>query len=42
MYWLDRFSTIPNIEHEQEFPMGTEVDVIFGPLKGLRGRVKQK
>ncbi len=43
MFWLDKILLSKLIvEHEQDFPVGTEVDVMFGPLKGLRGRVKTK
>ena len=43
MFWLDQILLSElSIEHVQEFPVGTEVDVMFGPLKGLRGRVKTK
>ncbi|MFQ6678811.1 MAG: UpxY family transcription antiterminator, partial [Fidelibacterota bacterium] len=43
MFWLDQLLLSElNIEHETDFPAGTEVDVIFGPLKGFRGRVKHK
>ena len=42
MYWLDRLSSTSNIEIEQEFPVGTDVEVTYGPFKGLRGNIKQK
>ena len=42
MYWLDRLITTSNIEHEEEFPVGTDVEVIYGLFKGLRGKVKHK
>ena len=42
MYWLDRLSSTSNIEHEHEFPVGTDVEVAYGPFKGLRGNIKQK
>ena len=43
MFWLDQILLSElSIEHVREFPVGTEVDVMFGPLKGLRGRVKTK
>ncbi len=43
MFWLDQLLLSDlAIENEVEFPVGTEVDVMFGPLKGLRGRVKTK
>ena len=43
MFWLDQILLSElSIEHVQEFPVGTEVDVMFGPLKGLQGRVKTK
>jgi transcription antitermination factor NusG len=43
MYWLDQLLMSElQVESEQDFPLGGEVDVTFGPLKGLRGRVKQK
>ena len=43
MYWLDRLlSFSSNIEYEREFPVGSDVEVIFGPFKGMKGRVKQK
>ena len=43
MFWLDQALLSEfNIEQETEFPVGADVDVMFGPLKGLRGRVKQK
>lgn len=43
MFWLDQLLLSDlSIENVQEFPVGTEVDVMFGPLKGLRGRVKTK
>jgi len=42
MYWLNRLLTTSNIKHEQEFPIGADVEVTYGPLKGLYGKVKQK
>ena len=43
MFWLDQILLSElSVEHVQEFPVGTEVDVMFGPLKGLQGRVKTK
>jgi len=43
MFWLDQILLSElSIEHVREFPVGTEVDVMFGPLKGLQGRVKTK
>jgi len=43
MYWLDQILMSElQLEREQEIPIGTEVDVLFGPLKGLRGRVQRK
>ena len=43
MFWLDQILLSElELEQTQEFPIGTEVDVMFGPLKGLRGRVKTK
>ena len=43
MYWLQKMiASDLLLSQEQDFPIGTEIDVIFGPLKGLRGRVKQK
>jgi len=43
MYWLQKMiDSDLLLSQEQDFPVGTEVDVMFGPLKGLRGRVKQK
>ena len=42
MYWLNRLLTTSNIKHEQEFPVGTDVKVTYGPFKGLYGKVKQK
>ena len=43
MYWLQQMiASDLLLSQEQDFPIGTEIDVMFGPLKGLRGRVKQK
>ena len=43
MYWLQQMiASDLLLSQEQDFPVGTEVDVMFGPLKGLQGRVKQK
>ena len=43
MYWLQKMiASDLLLSQEQDFPVGTEIDVMFGPLKGLRGRVKQK
>ena len=43
MYWLQQMiNSDLLLSQEQDFPVGTEIDVMFGPLKGLRGRVKQK
>ena len=43
MYWLDQL-VMSNLalDHEQDIPLDAEVDVMFGPFKGLRGWVKQK
>ena len=43
MYWLQQMiASDLLLSQELDFPVGTEIDVMFGPLKGLRGRVKQK
>ncbi|MCH7613388.1 MAG: UpxY family transcription antiterminator [Candidatus Marinimicrobia bacterium] len=43
MFWLQRMMDSELLlTQEHDFPVGVEVDVIFGPLKGLRGRVKRK
>ena len=42
MHWIHRLLASSNIEYEQEFTVGVQVDVIFGPFKGLRGLVKQE
>ena len=43
MYWLQKMiDSDLLLSQEQDFPIGTKIDVMFGPLKGLRGRVKQK
>jgi len=43
MYWLQQMiASDLLLSQEQDFPFGTEIDVMFGPLKGLRGSVKQK
>ena len=43
MYWLQQMiASDLLLSQEQDFPIGTEIDVMFGPLKGLRGWVKQK
>jgi len=43
MFWLGQLLlTELNLTSETDFPLGTDVEVLFGPLKGLRGRVKQK
>ena len=43
MYWLQKMiASDLLLSQEQDFPVGTEIDVMFGPLKGLRGQVKQK
>ena len=43
MYWLQQMiASGLLLSQEQDFPIGTEIDVMFGPLKGLRGRVKKK
>ena len=43
MYWLQQMiASDLLLSQEQDYPIGTEIDVMFGPLKGLRGRVKQK
>ena len=42
MYWLDRLITTSNVKYEQEFPVGRDVKVTYGPFKGLIGKVKQK
>ena len=41
-YKADMIASDLLLSQEQDFPVGTEIDVMFGPLKGLRGRVKQK
>ena len=43
MYWLQQMiASDLLLSQEQDFPVGAEIDVMFGPLKGLRGRVKKK
>ena len=43
MYWLQQMiASDLLLSQEQDFPVGTEIDVMFGPLRGLRGRIKQK
>ena len=43
MYWLQQMiNSRMDLKQEQDFPLGSEVDVTFGPLKGLQGRVIQK
>ena len=43
MYWLQQMiASDLLLSQEQDFPVCTEVAVMFGPLKGLQGRVKQK
>lgn len=42
MYWLNRILITSNIEQELEFPVGVDVEVVYGPFKGLCGKVKQK
>lgn len=43
MYWLDQLlQSDLELEQEKDYPIGTEVEVLFGPMKGLRGRVKHK
>ena len=43
MFWLQQMiASDLLLSQEQDFPIGTEIDVMFGPLKGLRGSVKQK
>ena len=42
MYWLDRLLNTSNVEHEQGFPVGTDVEVSYGTFKGLYGKVNQK
>ena len=42
MYWLDRLLNTSNVKHEQEFPVGTDVEVSYGTFKGLYGKVNQK
>ena len=43
MYWLDQILMSElHVENEHSMPLGTEVEVTYGPLKNLRGRVKQK
>jgi transcription antitermination factor NusG len=43
IFWLDQLLlTELNLTSETDFPLGTDVEVLFGPLKGLQGRVKQK
>jgi len=43
MYWLQQMiASDLLLSQEQDFPVGTEIDVMFGPLKGLQGSVKQK
>ncbi len=43
MFWLQRMMDSELLlTQEHDFPVGAEVDVMFGPLKGLRGKVKRK
>lgn len=43
MFWLQQMiDSGLFLTQEHDFPLGSEVDVMFGPLKGLRGRVKRK
>lgn len=43
MFWLDQLLLSElNLMTETAFPIGIEVEVMFGPLKGLKGRIKQK
>ncbi len=43
MFWLQQMiDSELLLTQENDFPVGIEVDVMFGPLKGLRGRVKRK
>ncbi|MBT4280988.1 MAG: UpxY family transcription antiterminator [Candidatus Marinimicrobia bacterium] len=43
MYWLNQMvDSKLGLHPEQNLPIGSEVDVLVGPLRGLRGRVKQK
>ena len=43
MYWLQQMiNSDLLLSQEQDFPVGAEVDVMFGPLKGLRGIIKTK
>jgi len=43
MYWLDQLVLSGlALKQEHEFSIGSEVDVLFGPLKGLQGKVKRK
>jgi len=42
MYWMDQILMSElELDREQEIPIGVEVDVLFGTLKGLKGLVKQ-
>lgn len=43
MYWLQQMvNSRLDLQQEQELPLGAEVEVIFGPLRGIRGRIRQK
>ena len=43
MYWLQQMvNSRLDLQQEQELPLGVEVKVIFGPLRGLCGRIKRK
>jgi len=43
MYWLNRvIMSELQLESEREISLGAEVYVLYGPLKGLRGLVKQQ
>ena len=42
MDWLYRLLPESSIEYVQEFPAGFDVEVTYGPFKGLCGKVKQK
>ena len=43
MYWLNQMvDSSLELRPEHYLPIDAEVDVLFGPLKGLTGRVKQK
>ena len=43
MYWLQQMiASDLLLSQEQDLPIGAEIGVMFGPLKGLKGRIKQK